>query len=98
MVLQRTAALPCTPPLARLGVDHGIELSLEAVDLCRARTRLARASVSRSKQCRHNKEYEADGTTSTGSLSKPAFSRHHCDGSPPSCGSTHVLGLWHKRG
>jgi len=41
MVLERAAALPCGSPLARLGIDLGIELGLEAVDLSSARTRLA---------------------------------------------------------
>jgi hypothetical protein len=71
MALQRTTALPCGSPLARLGVDHSIELGLKAVDLSRARTGLAWASASGSKDGQHNKESGADGRTSTGSLRSP---------------------------
>jgi hypothetical protein len=82
MVLERAAALPCGPPLARLGIDLDIELGLEAVDLSRARTGLAWASAGSSRNGQHNDEGGTDGGTSTGSLRRLSRSRDHPVASP----------------
>src|SRR3954447_11366067 len=82
MMLQRAAALPRRSPLARLGVDHGIELGLKTVDFSRARTCLAWTSLSGSREGQHNEDSGVDGRTSTGSLLRLSPSCQHHVASP----------------